>query len=167
MSIQCLQTATRLSLLATLVLIQFPAANAILAEVTIPELVQMADYIVEAEALSTSSSWSDDRSQIFTTVQLRNQKSYAGHLIDSSLITVLLPGGIVGDVAMDVEHTPNFKVGEKVIVFLTATGGSRYRVSGWEAGKFTVENGRVRENGLSTAQLLKQIESAVVKAGKR
>lgn len=167
MPIPSAQSVARVLLLAALVLIQNPAANAILAEVTVPELVQMADHIVEAEVLSTSSNWSDDRDQIITTVQLRNRKSHAGSLSDSSFVTVILPGGTVGDIAMEVEHTPEFKVGESVIVFLTDIGGSRFRVSGWEAGKFTVENTRVRENGLTSAQFLKQIESAVSKAGQK
>ena len=142
-------------------------ARAILAELSLPDLVQMSDHIVRAKVLSTSSAWNDDRTQILTTVIIRIDESYSGRLADSSQAMVMLPGGVVDGLAMEVEHSPVFVVGEDVIVFLTDIDNKHCRVSGWEAGKFSVENGRVVENGLSMLQFKKQIEIAVKSAGQR
>lgn len=151
---------------AILILISLaPSASAILAEVSLTELVQMSEHVVHARVLSTHSSWNADSTQIFTEVALLVDEKYAGRLADSSVVTVISPGGEVNGLMMEVEHAPLFQSGQEVIVFLKTIDGGRYRVSGWEAGKFTIRGGRVAENGMALAQFKTQIADAVRAAG--
>jgi len=159
--------AKLLIVLVTAVLCLSSPAFAILAEVTIAELVQMSDHIVQATVLSTESTWNDDKTSIITTVTLHIKETYAGRLDKSTQVTVMLPGGMVDGLVMEVEHAPVFIVDEEVIVFLTDINDKALRVSGWEAGKFTLENDLIVENGIPSAQLIQQVEVAVKAAGKQ
>lgn len=152
---------------ATITLSVPRSAQAILAETTLAELAGMADHIVEAKVVGKSSSWNADQSHILTKVLLEIGESYAGSLPLQSVATVIVPGGIVEGLAMEVEHAPVFTIGEDVIVFLREINDTDYRVSGWEAGKFTIENGVIRENKLAQAHFVSQIQAAVKAAGKR
>lgn len=155
------------AILVTSMLLLPSPAWAILAELTLPELVQMADHIVQGRVLQTSAAWNESRTQILTTVIISIDDVYAGNREDSSEVTVICPGGVVDSVAMEVEHSPVFLVNERVVVFLTDIDRKTSRVSGWEAGKFTIHNDRISENGMPLTQFTKQIANAVKLSGRR
>ncbi len=142
-------------------------AGAILAEVSLTELVGMSDHVVRARVLSKSSAWNAEHTQILTTVLIRVDESMSGWLVDSTVATLIVPGGTVDNLTMEVEHAPVFAVDEDVILFLSDIDSQYVRVSGWEAGKFTLRDGRVAENGLAVTEFQKQLTQAIKSAGRR
>ncbi len=155
-------------LLLTVLILAAPSpAWAILAETSFEDLVRMSDHIVQAKVQSIRSEWNEDRTQIFTTVTIQVGDVYSGRIADSATVTVVVPGGIVGNLAMEVEHAPVFVVGEEVVLFLTDVDSKSCRVSGWEAGKFTVKAGQVAEKGIPLPQFEKQLDAAIKSVGPR
>lgn len=100
---------------------------------TLSALVTRSDTIVGGEVLDLKSSWTVDRSDIFTTVVLRVDRRLKGSGRD--LIRFRVPGGRVGEDWVHVTHAPRFELGERALVFLRSGGGRLSTVVGMEAGK--------------------------------
>jgi hypothetical protein len=100
-------------------------------------LVQSSDLIVHGNVHSMNSRWSSDHRRIVTDVELDVVEALKGS--PSSRVTVLQPGGDVGDIGQRVEGLAAFDVGEEVFLFLQRHGTERYRVSGMAQGKFHIE----------------------------
>ena len=109
------------------------------------ELVERAETIVAGEVLELESSWTENRSTIFTTVTLRVDQRVKG--AGQEVVRFRIPGGVVGDQAMLVTHSPRFSVGERSLVFLGRPKGLLPRVVGGQAGKRHI---RVEEDGSQT-----------------
>ena len=138
-----------------------PRADAAMVEQTLQQLTAQADRIVQGSVLATASQWDASHSYIFTTVALRASEVIKGTIAVDSTVLVVVPGGEVGGVGYGVEHAPHFTRGEAAIVFLTDLGDGRFRVTGWEQGKFTVNNNKVVEKRISVQQFKDQIREAL------
>ena len=136
-------------------------ANAAMVELTTNDLVAQSSDIVGARVLSIKSQWNPEKNFIFTTVTLQITESYKGTIAVSSTADVIVPGGEVDGVGLGVEHAAKFKPGENIIVFLRSTDGSAYAVTGWEQGKYTIEQGQVRERGIPLAKFTSEIREAL------
>ena len=112
---------------------------------SLDSLVARSDTIVAGEVLDMRSAWTADRREIFTTVTLRPDRRFKGG--ERSLIRFRIPGGTVGDLRLEVTHSPEFAVGEQALVFLAGESGRLPRVVGGEAGKRHV---RIGEEGEAT-----------------
>ena len=101
---------------------KIPEAKAsMVLSMELPELTAQSDAIVVAEVTSAVSSFEEDRRAIRTEVLLRVQEAWKGRLLGKTrTIRVVQPGGIVGDLEMKVHGLPNFQLGEKAVLFLTA-----------------------------------------------
>ena len=97
------------------------------------EMVARSDTIVAGEVLDMRSSWTADRSEIFTTVTLRPERRFKGG--ERTLIRFRIPGGTVGDTRLMVTHSAVFSVGERALVFLRGDSGRLPQVVAGEAGK--------------------------------
>ena len=100
---------------------------------SLAELVERSESIVAGEVLDLRSAWTADRREIFTTVTLRTERSFKGNT--RNLVRFRIPGGAVGDTRMMATHSPQFRVGERALVFLTGASGRLPRVTSGEAGK--------------------------------
>ncbi len=109
---------------------------------TAAELVEESHSIVAGEVTDTHADWSADRTEIFTTVTLRVEQSLAGP--ERTSVRFRVPGGTVGDMRLMVTHSPQFAVGERVLVFLAGAPGRLPQVTAGEAGKRSLATG---ENG--------------------
>lgn len=96
-------------------------------------LVGRSDMIVAGEVLDLRSSWTPDRSNIFTTVILRVDRQLKGG--GGDVVRFRIPGGTVGEDWVYVTHAPRFALGERALVFLRSGGGRLPTVVGMEAGK--------------------------------
>ena len=112
---------------------------------SLSELFERSETIVAGEVLDMRSAWTADRREIFTTVTLRPDRRFKG--AGSSLIRFRIPGGTVGDTRLMVTHSPQFRVGERALVFLTGESGRLPQVVAGEAGKRHL---RVGEDGEET-----------------
>ncbi len=153
----------RVALFLAVVLGSFFAGRAGLA-VIIPQTVnQLADnstHILRAKVESKAAHWNETHNYIFTYVTLQVKEQYKGKLTLPSMITVVVPGGAVGDTGLTVEHAASFSVGEDVVVFLSKRG-LVFDVTSWELGKYTVVNGLVKEKKLPLADFAAAIRKAI------
>ena len=108
-------------------------------------LLGRAETIVAGEVTELESAWTDDRSAIYTTVTLRVDRRFTG--AGSEVVQFRTPGGTVDDRMMMVTHAPQFRIGERTLVFLSRPQGRLPRVVGGQAGKRHV---RVEEDGSET-----------------
>jgi hypothetical protein len=88
------------------------------------ELTKRADHIAVADVLSVESAWDQSHKKIFTTIQLSVVESWKGGAKPASHITVVQPGGTVGDISMTVFGMSQFTPGERTLVFLRGTTGA-------------------------------------------
>jgi len=88
------------------------------------ELTKRADHIAVADVLSVQSAWDQSHKKIFTNIELSVVESWKGGAKPSSHITVVQPGGTVGDISMTVFGMSQFSPGERALVFLRGTTGA-------------------------------------------
>ena len=105
---------------------------------TLDDLARNALVIVEARVESMASAWNADRTQIRTTVRLKPDLFHKGDDGSASLELVLL-GGVVGEDGLAVIGQPEFRNGERVLLFLRPDWKrSDVPVVEMEHGKFTI-----------------------------
>lgn len=125
---------------------------------TTEQLVGNSSDVIRGKVVSQKSQWDNSHSIIYTAVSIEVKEVVSGSLAKSSIVSVIVPGGQVGDTGMKVEHGPEFEVSEDVVLFLSTNDGV-YGVTSWEMGKFTVQNGTVREKKLPVAEFINEIKS--------
>lgn len=110
------------------------------ATVTIPvtdaDLAQQADVIVVGTITALTSAWGETQ-HIVTQIQLSVDDVLKGYIRERH-VTVIQAGGLVGDVQLRIDGTPEFTVGEKVLLFLTKTKDGGLTVLHMYQGKFSV-----------------------------
>ena len=102
----------------------------------IPSLTAASDAVVHAQVVSTSAAYGEGGGQIFTTVKLQVVEAWKGQ--PGAALSVLVPGGAVGELAQNVQGAASFAEGEEVVVFLKRRTENVYSVYQWALGKFSV-----------------------------
>jgi hypothetical protein len=130
----CLLTLSRWSVLALVWLLAARADASLVMALDTNELAKRADHIAVADVLSVESAWDEGHHKIYTTIELSVVESWKGGALPAARLTIVQPGGTVGDVAMVVFGLSNFAAGERTLVFLRgkATAAS---VVGMSQGK--------------------------------
>lgn len=105
--------------------------------VDVPMLARGADAIVRGSVTRMDSHWTGDHLRIVTDVEIDVGEAMKGQV--PSRVTVVQPGGVVGDIGQTVSGLASFKVGEEVVLFLERRAGDSFLVSGMAQGKFRVE----------------------------
>jgi hypothetical protein len=131
------------------------ASFGLLRDLSLRDLVTGADWIVVGKVETMESRWNDARDYIYTYVTL-SVSDYWKNPLSQPMLTIQIPGGTVEDISQRVTDTPDFRVGETVILFLFNQDGERW-VYGWEKGKFTIENGQVLESGIPLEAFKQQV----------
>jgi hypothetical protein len=102
----------------------------------VASLTAASDAVVHAQVLRSTSAWGAGGGQIFTTVVLRPLETWKGDVTDD--LSVLVPGGAVGDLDQVVQGAAVFREGEEVVVFLRQRAPGVYDVERLALGKFAV-----------------------------
>lgn len=136
-------------------------SSAAMIELSTKDLADNSVEIISGEVTDIQSHWNEDKTYIFTSVTVRVEESFKGVVDAESFIIIEVPGGEVGEIGLAVEHAPRFEIDEEVIVFLKPFEKAAYRVTGWEQGKYTVENGVVEEKGLTKDDFIDEIKKAL------
>jgi len=106
--------------------------------ISIKKQIHESEIIIEAEVLSTEAMRDED-GLIVTKVTLLPDKWIGEVSPDSeNIFEVYYPGGILGDSALNVEGTPQFEVGEHVVV-MTKMVDEKIYVRNLGLGKFSVK----------------------------
>lgn len=102
----------------------------------VASLTAAADAVVRGQVVRRSSGWGAGGGQIFTTVVLRPIETWKGAI--EREISVLVPGGEVGELSQTVQGAALFRDGEEVVVFLRRRAVGVYSVYQLSLGKFAV-----------------------------
>lgn len=102
----------------------------------VASLTAAADVVVHAQVVRRSSAWGAGGGQIFTTVVLRPLETWKGEI--EAQLSLLVPGGEVGDLSQTVQGAAIFRDGEEVVVFLHRRTAGVYSVDRLALGKFAV-----------------------------
>lgn len=109
-----------------------------------PKTVQTAQLVRDSEVIvvgtvgSLRSEWNADKTRIQTVVTIRVDETIKG-AVDAGALTVVIPGGEVGEVGEWYSHSVRFKDAEEVVVFAKKDRQGVLRVTDGEHGKFLVE----------------------------
>jgi hypothetical protein len=124
-------------LLVAALLAVLPAEATTLLAQDLAELSQSADAIVRGTVRELESRWTGDRMRIVTQVEVEVAEALKG--APGASVTIVQPGGVVGDIGQKVSGLASFERGEEVVLFLERRPGGIFLVSGMAQGKFRVE----------------------------
>jgi hypothetical protein len=102
----------------------------------VPALTKGSTVIARGTVRSVEARWTKDGGRIMTDAVLEVTEPWKG--APGKQITVMQPGGVVGEVGQIVHGTVRFTVGEDVVVFLEPRG-DHFLLTGMLQGKFKVE----------------------------
>lgn len=134
------------ALLPLLALSPNPSCATTLVRMSVRELAQQSTYVARVRCVSVVSM--SDLGLVWTLTTFEVAQAWKGN--PPPRFTVRLPGGEAAGVRVTVEGAPRFRVGEDVVLFLTADRGRLMNIVSWAQGTF-----RIRKNPLT------KIEEAV------
>ena len=127
------------------------------------DLTLAADCILVGTVEDIKSEWNRDRTIIYTHVKFSVENSIKGCL-DQIEVTIRVPGGIVGEIAMQASTAPTFENEEKVLLFLEAEEDT-FRILGGFQGKLIIEDETVLGPGVSLSDFVEEIEQIINQSG--
>lgn len=144
--------------------------SALVIKKSIQELTYEADFILIGKVKDMESRWNKEKTLIYTYVTVSVTK-YIKKILEigePKEITVKVLGGEVDDIALKVSDTPEFMEGEEVFLFLRIEELPIFKVAGLFQGKYTIEDGKVKnkvlEQEMSLDSFIGQIEKIMKKA---
>ncbi|MFZ5441454.1 MAG: hypothetical protein ACOZQL_15715 [Myxococcota bacterium] len=102
----------------------------------VPALTKGSALVVRAKVRSVASRWTKDGGRIMTDAVLDVSETWKGAPVKE--VTVMQPGGVVGEVGQVVHGTVKFQAGDEVVVFLEPRG-TNYLLTGMVQGRFKVD----------------------------
>jgi hypothetical protein len=146
-----------------------PAHASLVIALDTNELAKRADHVTVADVVSVQSGWDERHEKIRTTIDLLVVESWKGGAVPASHITIVQPGGTVGDVAMVVFGMSQFVPGERALFFLRGKPAAA-SVVGMAQGKRPMRReeatgrwmiNRADHSGLGRVQMTPPMSSAV------
>lgn len=114
--------------------------HAAMEKVRLEQLTVRSHTIAVGRVVDIQSDFADaDRKEIVTYVTVALTDALKGNPESSVVLTI--PGGVVGNIGLWVEDTPQFSVGEEVLLFINDDYKGRKTVTEWRQGKFPIING--------------------------
>ncbi len=136
-----------------------PVSPSLVVELSLDDLVNLADYIAAGAITSIESKWNEDNTQIYTFNKFEVSKYLKG--CDDDELIIKVPGGRVGSEEQWVEDTPIFKEGEEVVLFLERKDDGTFDVVGGFQGVYRARTEGLIENGLSLPEVIERIKSKI------
>jgi len=123
--------------------------SALMIEMSIEELTYEADAILTGRVKDMESRWNEEKTLIYTyvTVSVTEYIEMIPEIEELKEVIVKVRGGEVGDIGVKVSDTPEFMRGEEVFLFLRRDRIEKlpiFRVAGLFQGKYTIEEGKVK-----------------------
>ncbi|MFC1817342.1 hypothetical protein ACFL0M_15745, partial [Thermodesulfobacteriota bacterium] len=121
-------------------LLSFPNVQGAMVRLSLEQLVEDADLVIIGIVEGVVSELIMGKIFSFATISINSKiKGESGHTPDE--IIVRFPGGTVGDIAVKVEDSPDYKQGEKVLIFLKKIPKQPYyRTLGASQGRFLIKD---------------------------
>ncbi|HET7434721.1 MAG TPA: hypothetical protein VFN10_08420 [Thermoanaerobaculia bacterium] len=126
----------RIPILAAALLVAATAAQATLTEaIPFDKKVETSAAIILGKVVKTESRWDESHSRILTYTTFRVDKSYKGQPLGD--LTLVTPGGQVGDVQQATIGVPTFREGDENVVFVRQTKAGA-TVSYFDQGAYAI-----------------------------
>jgi hypothetical protein len=157
----------RLAALAgALALVTAPCIASTFLDVDIPTLRTMSSSVVVARVQEVESSWNEDGTMIFTQVTVAVQRTLVG--THQASLTLRVPGGSVAGFSLRMAGAPEFRVGERALIFVAAWDDGAPMVSGYAQGVSRIARDQAGNemlrggiaNGMALAQLVRELRGA-------
>ena len=127
-----------LALLLLVIVGTGPAHATVVGPLPEAMLTAHARVIVIGRVTDISSHWDTRQGQILTDITVRLDEILKG-TAPGAEVTIRQLGGRVGDIESRVEGSPEFSVGERVLLFLTTRRDGTLRVAHLYLGKFSIQ----------------------------
>jgi hypothetical protein len=136
--------------LAMMIALWYSHTNASMEKVRLEQLTSRSHTIVTGQVVEVRSDFADlDRKEIVTFVTIATTDILKG--VSEPQLVLTIPGGVVGDLGLWVEDTPQFIVGEEVLIFVNDDYKGRKTVCEWRQGKFPIINGGTFVDGFEVS----------------
>jgi hypothetical protein len=103
---------------------------------SLEEVVDASESIVQGTVVKTWSAWDDGHKYIWTHYEIQVADKLKGSVPGTFVVSE--PGGVVGETELQIAGTPQYEVGEEVVLFAERTPLGYLRTCGWGQGKFRV-----------------------------
>jgi hypothetical protein len=110
---------TALAFAAVLALTPIAAEATISRAMKFDEKVEKAQSIIVGRIVSQESRWDTNHQRILTYSKFQIEKTLKGE--PAQEMTIVTPGGTVGDIAQDYVSVPRFRTGDENVVFVRDT----------------------------------------------
>jgi len=107
-----------------------------LKAMSVKDMTQSSAGIVTGRVVSVNSQWDASRKRITTITEFEVSETVKGQL--GNTIRIETPGGTVGDISMRVAGSPQFKVGNEVLLFVGRASQGSLHISGFSQGNFSI-----------------------------
>jgi hypothetical protein len=111
-----------------------PARASLIVALDTPAMVERSDHIAVVDVASVTAAWDEKHERILTTIGLDVVEVWKGPMAPAAHLTIVQPGGTVGDMQMTVFGMTRFAPGERALVFLRGTPAAA-NVVGMAQGK--------------------------------
>jgi hypothetical protein len=123
---------------------------------SLEQMTERADMIFTGRVAGKRAEWNAERTRIYTYVTFEVDRYLKGGT-ESGVATVRLLGGQVGRYLVQLPGTPQFTIGEEVLLFCAGQQARIPSVLGLSLGKFTITNSangeRIIKRDISTLML--------------
>ncbi len=129
------------------------------------QLTLQSDVVAVGTVSATQCEWNADKTRIATRVTIAVSEFLKGGA-GGQQITLLTPGGEIGDVGELYCGAARFKKDEEVVVFARKHQGTAMQVAGGAMGKFTIERDKTTHvpmtaSGITLDNIRSQVRSAL------
>ncbi len=119
-----------------------PARAASVVPLTLEEMGRAASDVFVATVESSEAGWDEAHRLIETKVRLRVERAVKGRA--GRRVTLVVPGGVVGNVGMRAPGAPAYRTGERVLVLAEPGRPGELRTVGFYQGKLPIRRDPVR-----------------------
>jgi len=136
------RTLTVLAAAGLVVALAAPARSAVVLAMDFDQLATEAHRVVLGEVVGVTARWSSDKTIIETVVEVAVETELSSSSAGPT-VRIVQPGGRLGEIGLAVPGMPEFRQGERVLLFLHVTGTDPdgapiHSVVGLAQGRFAV-----------------------------
>jgi hypothetical protein len=123
---------------AALAIVLIPSLRATtIPRLTFEQLTDASETVASGAITQSWAAWDSEHKYIWTHYRMSVAEVVKGARATS--IEFAEPGGAVGDLTMAIAGTVTYRVGDRVVVFLSRMPNGYLRTTGWAQGKYTLD----------------------------
>lgn len=107
------------------------------------ELTKTSEHVVAGQVISQTAKWDSDGKMISTYSDVQVDQVVRGKLVQSKYITIVQPGGVIGDTAQVVHGMTLLRRYDKILLFLNQSldshGDTVHKINGLTQGLFHLQ----------------------------